>query len=678
MKKIILLLLLCFGYQFSFAQSSCATALPISAGTFTVAQINGANTTTTCSSTAATFTNWYAYTPTQNFTVTITSDFAVNICKDTFINVYSGSCSALTCLASDDDAGVIACNNGSNVNSYLSSVVFTAYAGSTYYLAWDNRWSASSPLGFDFQLMEAPFVAPPLTFLPQTISTSSTICCVADMDGDYLDDILTVETNQMTVQRQLPTGGFTPIVYPLPALTTTPGWSIAAGDFNKDGFNDVVFGNSNRLTVIKSNAGGTSYTEVPYPQSIFTQRTNFVDINNDGNLDLWACHDVAQSYAYRNDGAGNLVFNTTIMPTLAVGGNYQSQWTDYDNDGDIDMYLAKCRSGAPVGDLQRINLLYKNNGDGTFTEAAAAAGINDGAQSWSTAIEDFDNDGDMDILLSNISDTNKLYRNNGDGTFTDIFATTGIAAQVGSWELQAADFNNDGWIDFVWQNNKELYINNGNMTFTGYDLPSFSEGAIGDLNNDGFLDVQWQNTAYMNHPNGNNWVKVNLQGIQSNRNGIGARVEIYGAWGKQIREIKSGNGFSHQSSLNAYFGIGTATAITQIIVRWPSGTVDVISNPSKNQALLVVEGAFPLAVNQVSNADFSVYPNPTNDNLNIKFNGNTTQIKSAQVYDLTGRLIISEEVNNQVVNVKLLQSGTYILMVKDSEGKQFSQKFIKN
>ena len=652
----------------------CTTAQTITAGTYTINQLNGATiTTAACSSTAATFSNWYAYTPTQNYDVTITSDLAVNICKDTYVAVYTGTCTNLSCFASDDDSGVIVCNNG-NTNSYLSVVNFNAVAGTTYYIMWDNRWSASTPLGFDFQLIEAPYVAPPVTFIPQTISTTSQICCVADINGDYLDDIVTVETNQMTVQTQLVGGGFTPVVYALPALTTTPGWSIAAGDFNKDGYNDLVFGNSNRLTVIKSNGAG-SFSEVPYPQSIFTQRTNFVDINNDGNLDLWACHDVAQSYTYRNDGAGNLIFDTTFMPTLAVGGNYQSQWTDLDNDGHVDMYLAKCRGGAAVGDPQRINLFYKNNGNGTYTESGVAAGINDGSQSWSSAIEDYDNDGDMDILLSNISDTNKLYRNNGDGTFTDVFAASGIAAQVGSWELQAADFNNDGLIDFLWQNSKELYINNGNLTFTGYDLP-FSEGGIGDLNNDGFLDVQFGNTVYMNVPNGNNWITINLHGIQSNSNGIGARVEIYGPWGKQIRDIKSGNGFSHQSSLNAHFGIGTATGIDQIIIRWPSGIVDTIANPNIDQATLVVEGS-TLATNSFSNSNFSIYPNPTSDVLNIKLNSTNT-ISSYAVYDLTGRLImLSENNNNQVVNTKSLSSGSYIIVIKDDKNASYTQKFLK-
>jgi hypothetical protein len=677
MKKITLLFFLCIGIQVSFGQSSCDNAQPITAGTtYTVAALSGTNSATPCYSTTANLANWYSYTPNQNYTVTISSDLAINICKDTYVNVYSGTCTGLTCLASDDDSGTIACNNGSNTNSYLSVVSFTALAGTTYYIAWDNRWSTATPLGFDFQLTETAFVLPPISFTTSTISSSSSICSVADMNGDYLDDIVTVQTNQMTVLTQNTTGGgFTSTAYALPGLTATPSWSIAAGDFDKNGFNDMVFGSASRVAVIKANSTGTGYTEIAYPQNIFTQRTNFVDINNDGNLDLWACHDVAQSHAYRNDGAGNLNFDISLMPTLAVGGNYQSQWSDLDNDGDIDMYLAKCRGGAAVGDPQRINLFYKNNGNGTFTESGAAAGINDGSQSWSTAIEDYDNDGDMDILLSNISDTNKLYRNNGDGTFTDVYAASGINPQVGSWELQAADFNNDGRIDFMWQNGKELYLNNGNLTFTGYDL-SFSEGGIGDLNNDGFLDVQFNNQVFYNVPNGNNWIKINLQGIQSNRNGIGARVEIYGPFGKQIREIKSGNGFSHQSTLNAHFGLGTDTVVTQIIVRWPSGLVDTITNPTINQASLVVEGS-TLATENFNNTAFSLYPIPAKNVLNIRTTDNIT-MKLAQIYDLNGKLISETKLTTPTLNTESLSKGTYILMLRDINDKDYSQKFIKD
>jgi hypothetical protein len=657
-----------------YSQTNCLNAQNVMAGITSVSAVNGLNSTTPCSTSSATYTNWYSYTPTQNYSVTVSSDLNVNICKDTYVSIYSGSCSNLSCVASDDDSGVISCNDNTNTNSYLSVVSFTALAGTTYYIAWDNRWSTATPQSFDFQLLEAPVSIPPITFIATTIASSSQICSVADMNGDYLDDIVTVGTNQMTVLTQKTSGGFTTDTYALPSLTATPSWSIAAGDFDKNGYNDLVFGSGSRVAVIKANSTGTGYTEIAYPQSIFTQRTNFVDINNDGNLDLWACHDTAQSHAYRNDGAGNLNFDISLMPTLAVGGNYQSQWSDLDNDGDIDMYLAKCRGGAAVGDPQRINLFYKNNGNGTFTESAAAAGINDGSQSWSTAIEDFDNDGDMDILLSNISDTNKLYRNNGDGTFTDIYSTTGIASQVGSWELQAADFNNDGWIDFLWQNGKELYLNNGNLTFTGYDL-SFSEGALGDLNNDGFMDVQFNNLVYYNTPNGNNWIKINMQGIQSNRNGIGARIEIYGAWGKQIREIKSGNGFSHQNSLNAHFGIGTETTISQIIVRWPSGIVDTYTNPVINQSLLAVEGS-TLTVNTYTNSAFSLYPNPAKDMVTIKLSEGI-EFNNAKIFDLNGKLVAEPKISSNTFSVQNLSLGTYIILFRDQNGKDYSQKFIK-
>ena len=495
------------------------------------------------------------------------------------------------------------------------------------------------------------------------------------MNGDYLDDIVTVQNNQITLLNQKTIGGFTTYVYPLATDVNIPNWSIAAGDYDRNNYNDLVLGNGNRVTVLKANNDGTDYSIMAYPEYIFTQRTNFVDINNDGNLDLWACHDVNQNHPYKNDGDGNLNLDFSFFPTSTEGGNYATIWTDYDNDGDIDMYEAKCRGGADVNDPRRINLLYNNNGEGIFTDVAPAAGVDDHAQSWSTAAEDFDNDGDMDFLLSNISDQNKFFRNNGDGTFTDIYATTGIAAQVGSWELQAADFNNDGWVDFFWQNGKEMYINNGDLTFTGMDL-DFNEGAIGDLNNDGFLDVQFGNLIHYNVPNANNWITINLEGVQSNRNGIGARVEIYGAWGKQIREIRSGQGFSHMSSLNAYFGIGAETQITQLIIRWPSGTVDVINNPVSNQRIMVQEGSAPLANANFKNAEFNLYPNPAKQNLNITATNDKT-FKSAQVYDLNGKLILKSEIKNGSIAVETLKKGTYLILLKDEKGKGYSQKFIK-
>ena len=668
MKKTLLIILL-FIFQQNHAQDTCLSAVPITAGINTVDAINGTDIPSPIcaeNGTGATAGEWYSYTPTQNYSVTVSTELQINLNKDTRIHIYSGTCSSLTCIAGDDDAGSIG-------TGYLSIVNFNVAAGTTYIIAFDNRWNSS---GFDFQLIESPIVIPPISFTSQQISISPTICNVADMNGDFLDDITYVEGNQISILTQKTVGGFDTTVMPLSTSVLTPDWSIAAGDFDRNGFNDLALGNGSRVTILKANETGTNFSIIAYPQSIFTQRTNFVDINNDGNLDLWACHDVAQSHAYKNDGIGNLNFDISLMPTLAIGGNYQSLWIDYDNDGDMDMYLSKCRGGAAVGDPQRINLLYKNNGDGTFSECGATAGVNDGSQSWSTAIEDFDNDGDLDILLSNISDTNKFYLNNGDGTFTDIYATTGIDAQVGSWELQAADFNNDGFMDFIWQNGKEIYLNNGDLTFSGYDI-NFNEGGIGDLNNDGFLDVQFANYVYYNVPNGNNWVKINLKGITSNSNGIGARIEIYGAWGKQIREIRSGHGFSHMSSLNAYFGIGTATEITKIVVKWPSGIVDTLWNPTINSAIFIPESSTLNTVTNNYTQNLTVYPNPTSNYLKIHWNQNENIANSVTIFDVSGKKIKEEKITNNTVSVQNLQKGPYILEIKNEKGKKYSCKFIK-
>ena len=518
-----------------------------------------------------------------------------------------------------------------------------------------------------------------VTFTPQAFGNGSYNPCAVDMNGDFLDDIVTVQSNQLRVYAQQVAGGFVMTTYPVTGLGTgnvTPDWSIAAGDIDANGLNDLVFGNGSRISVIK--ATGTGFTYVTYPQNIFSQRTNFIDVNNDGDLDLFACHDVDQNHAYRNDGTGNLVFDISLMPTLDVGGNYASAWVDYDNDGDMDMYMAKCRGGAPVGDPQRINLLYTNNGDGTFTENGAAAGVNDGAQSWSTAWADYDNDGDMDCVLSNISDQNRFYLNNGDGTFTDIYPTTGIGPQVGSWEVQQADFNNDGFVDFLWENGMELYLNNGNLTFTGYNLP-FGQGAIADLNNDGFLDVQSGGTVHYNNGNPNKWLTLNLQGVISNRNGIGARVEIYGAWGKQIREVRSGEGFSNMNTLNVHFGIGAANSITKVVIKWPSGVIDEILDPASNQNLFVLEGSNPaLGVAQNQLAQFSLYPVPAVNELNISFNETDTVIVKADVFDLNGRNVLSSVVTAQKINIQTLASGSYIILLKDAAGVLYSQKFTKN
>jgi hypothetical protein len=221
----------------------------------------------------------------------------------------------------------------------------------------------------------------------------------------------------------------------------------------------------------------------------------------------------------------------------------------------------------------------------------------------------------------------------------------------------------------------KIMFNLGNGTFAHSNYSGIAVGGIGDLNDDGFLDFLNGSTIRYAVPNGNNWKKIALKGVVSNSYGIGARIEIYGAWGKQIRDIHSGDGFKYMSSLNAHFGIGTETAITQIIIRWPSGIIDTINNPTINNATLVVEGS-TLTLEEYTNSEFSLYPIPAKNVLNIKTNNEIT-LKLAKVFDLNGKLVFESNLTANQIPTESLSKGTYILLLRDSNDKDYSQKFIK-
>ncbi|MBR9921024.1 MAG: T9SS type A sorting domain-containing protein [Bacteroidetes bacterium] len=412
--------------------------------------------------------------------------------------------------------------------------------------------------------------------------------CAVDMNGDFLDDVVRVTGNGMYIDYQQIDGSFTQSFFAID-FENVPSWSLCAGDIDGNGYNDLLFGDGNRVSFVYANADGTAYTEDDRPEYIFCQRSTMADIDNDGHLDAFVCHDVDQSHPYRNDGNGYLELDQTLIETIDQPGNYAAIWCDYDNDNDIDLYVTKCRGGAPPGDPTRTNRLYQNNGDGTYTEVAEAANMDDNSQSWATVFEDFDNDGDFDAFIVNHDFTNLLMRNEGDGTFTNVIGASGIDEfDLGAWENASGDFNNDGYVDILSELGKEIYFGNGDLTFTSQDLP-FDDGGIGDFNNDGFLDVIKSNALWLNDGNDHNWVKISTVGTFSNLNGIGARVEIHGDWGIQIREVRSGQSFSPMSTLNVHFGLGDATSIDQIVVKWPSGFETVVENPAINTAHVITE-----------------------------------------------------------------------------------------
>jgi hypothetical protein len=607
MNKITLLFALFLVANLSQAQNTCATAVQLwGPGYYVVTTVNGSQVPTPVCAGSGTPNNspageWYVYTPSQNYTVTVTTNITQNNpLVDTRFQVYTGSCGALVCHAGDDDSG----------NNYSSISTFNVVANTPYYIAFDNYWSSN---GFTFQLIESEEVVPPptpITFSTVSIGTinSTYNLCAVDMNNDYLDDIVGVNANNIRVHQQNADGTFTVLNYPTSNAQFQPSWSIAAGDYNKDGYNDLMYGGGSGATFMRSNSTGTAYTQDSPGQYIFCQRTNFVDLNNDGNLDAFSCHDVDPNVYYLNNGDGNFTYHQSGMAgsynlgLSANGGNYGSVWIDYDNDHDQDLFIAKCGSVPP-------DELHRNNGNGTFSDVSTELNLYDPGQSWSCAWADYDNDGDMDVFVGASSGAHKLKQNNlntantVEEPFTDVTIGSGIDGNLAtSIEHVAYDFDNDGFVDIFGGGNKIMF-NLGNMTFGGVSYANLSVGAIGDFNNDGFLDIQNGNQLKINSGNDNNWIKFHLQGVQSNSNGIGARVELHTPFGVQIRDVRSGEGFKYMSSLNVHFGLGQVSEITQAVIYWPSGTVDTIENPDINNSLFVVEGS-TLGVGVVQQTNF--------------------------------------------------------------------------
>jgi hypothetical protein len=496
--------------------------------------------------------------------------------------------------------------------------------------------------------------------------------CVVDMNGDFLDDVVRISDDSMAIDFQNADGTFSQQKHEH-AWSTLPNWSICAGDFDNNGYNDLLLGGGSTVSFINSNGSGTDYTEDFHTDYIFSQRSTIADIDNDGHLDAFVCHDVDLSHPYRNDGTGTLTEDQTLIETIDMPGNYAAIWCDFDNDEDMDLYITKCRQGSSPGDPERTNGMYQNDGSGVFTEMAESINMADNEQSWATTFEDYDNDGDFDAFIVNHTDSNRFMLNDGTGYFTDIIATTGIdATDLGAWENASADFDNDGWVDILTEFDNALWLNNGDLTFTGQSL-SFDDGGIGDLNNDGFLDVLNGSTIYMNDGNANNWVKINTLGVVSNKNGIGARVELYGDWGMQIREVRSGESFSPMSSLTTHFGIGQSTSIDSVIIKWPSGITTIIWDLDINSTHDIVE-VDNVGIEEAKVNPLNIWPNPTSGEFWLHAS-DLSGTSTVEIMNNNGAVVESLILKNRSdvsIDLKDHPAGIYIVQVLNND-----QRFTK-
>lgn len=468
--------------------------------------------------------------------------------------------------------------------------------------AWLN---AQSP--FQFTQMNSKLTA--------TTMRSGGPVCIVDWNNDGLDDIVRLNQGNTVIIELQKTGSQFQTIN-LGSMGSGAAWAMCVADVDNNGYKDIIAGWGSTGRLMKINNAGTAGTTTVLPNSnFFFQNITAGDFNNDGWIDLFCCDDVGENTIYVNDGTGNFSDSGTSIINFDVtttddSGNYGSVFTDFDNDGDLDLYIAKCRQGvnSPT-DGRRINVLFVNNGDGTYTERAADFNINIGWQTWTASFGDIDNDGDFDLLLTNHDAQSQIFENINNTTFVDISTATGFnTSDITPIQSVFEDFDNDGFVDILISGTgARIWRNNGNKTFSRIDNvfspSSMLSFATGDLNNDGKVDLYTSyGTVYVNPSsstndiywfnrinNQNNFFTLRLEGTVSNVDAIGANAFIYGPWGVQRREVRSGESYGTVNSFKLHFGLGSANQIDSLVIRWPSGIIQTIQNPAINQFLYVKE-----------------------------------------------------------------------------------------
>jgi len=430
-----------------------------------------------------------------------------------------------------------------------------------------------------------------------------------DYDNDGWRDLLVVRFGTPLLYHNQRDGTFKDVTARAGLNTFANSIAAIAFDYDNDGYLDLLLGNYFQPV---------NLLDLSNPHVLPNDMDNAV---NGGGVTLW-----------HNNGDGTFS-DFTGKAGLAghMGWVLDVGHGDLTNNGRQDIYLA-CDYGT--------DRLYLNNGDGTFREVTEHAIGFDTKKGMNVEVADYDNDGWLDIYVTNITDEymkecNMLWHNNADGTFTDVSRETGTCNTLWGWGAKFGDFDNDGWQDLFAADGlrsagKEDFIptivkmivtpgvdfsdvnswpNIGNMSWSGFQKKKLFRNlngqvfkeiaaeagvdndmdgrgvALADFDNDGRLDIFETNTdqpslLYRNvTASPGNWVQLKLIGTKSNRDAIGARATIKAAGLTMIREVNGGNGYASQSSLRLHFGLGGATKIDSLEIRWPSGLVEKVAVP---------------------------------------------------------------------------------------------------
>jgi len=536
------------------------------------------------------------------------------------------------------------------------------------------------------------------------------------------------------------------------SIVTTPSDSRSVNwiDYNNDGWQDVMITNGPELgenNMLYKNKGDGTFEAVTGDPIVLdhmpSDGATWADIDNDGFIDCFVVNWYNKNNMfYKNNGNGS--FTQIKTGSLVNDGGYSetASWGDYDNDGLVDLYVTNSAGSNK-------NFLYHNNGGGTFTKITSGALVTDAHVSRSINWTDYDNDGDLDAFVSNeVNQNEDLYRNNGAGSFEHITGGALITNAGNTMSSSFGDYNNDGWQDVFLANDQgylALFKNTGaggfikitNDTITktfgrsfgsnwgdidndgdldlfvtnafGPILQNFTRDAantiteeigwsygcaFGDYDNDGFLDLcvancqnaAQENSLFHNNGNANHWVEIKCIGVQSNKSAIGTKVKVKAiingkpVW--QLREISAQSGYNGQNMLTTHFGLASDGLLDSVRIEWPSGIVDIYKGVDKDKILTAVEGQSLTAIKEIVKPFtklFLSYPNPFKNDTVIEFELIDNANVDLEIYDMKGNLIKTLLMNNyskgqnQIKwngtkdNGKMLGSGVYFLILKEGD-----------
>lgn len=540
----------------------------------------------------------------------------------------------------------------------------------------------------------------------------------------------------------------------------TPGGGVSFYDFNHDGWDDLTFATINGSPIhFYKNVQGSFQRIIPasFSHTDRAQQVLWADYDNDGDADLFVTSTDASNRLYQNQPGGLNLVDVTAAAGLPMNDlpTYGAAWGDYDRDGWLDLYwvdrpnvlagpvsahlfhnqgdgtFVETTLTAMVADSVKIpwvtsfidvnndlwpdiytaqdklskNSLFKNNGDGTFVDISIISGANLSMNSMSVTPGDFNGDGWLDIYITNTDQGNRLLRNNGDETFTEVADSAGVTFNSVGWGAHFFDLDNDQDLDLYvsgmevgstgtlssacYENNNDgtFTLGNSSMGFLGDTVSSFAN-ATGDFNRDGFPDIVVNNRApyasqlWENSGNGSNqWLRITLQGTLSNRDGIGSWIHVFANNRKQSHYTTCGTGFLGQSAAGVIFGLGNAAMADSVIIEWPSGHIDHYQQLAAGQDLTLVENdsLFNTAIQPDIHLPLEVFPVPAGEFLIIRKPTGRSGNFDLYLRNFHGQMvrkgILSHSEGQIRMDLKGLAPGYYFLEISDTQnGQRYTRK----